>query len=506
MDELKLKFYRIGRDAWLPETANLSVYLKIDNWNDYNFKTLYQITLFDENSNKYDLGNIKIANFGQTEEKRIELPEEFESLSEQYFSLGQSVEYYATIQSLNPELREQLLIGLCDIVYNETLQEKALLEEVTKKSLLRDTSLASIKGQYKRILDGGATLTKYNFKYKTKQTETEAGFKLEFNVNPESNPPTNIHVLIGRNGVGKTHLLNNMVKTLINDENSQGEFNQIRDEWSNPDEEFFSSVVSVSYSVFDPFTPHSEEINKTESFKYSYIGLKKRDGTLKNSDLLVKEFFKSIKHSFGVGKKEKWINAVKSLNSDPLFSQINIIQLSDEPLNETRVLRVFKRLSSGHAIVLLTITKLVETIEEKTLVLLDEPEGHLHPPLLSAFIRALSDLLKNRNAVAIIATHSPVIVQEVPKSCVYKLSRFGLEAKAERPEIETFGENIGTLTREIFGLEVAESGFHKLLKEEVENGLNFRDITQKYNKQLGFEAKLLLRALLIDDDADEELF
>jgi predicted ATP-dependent endonuclease of OLD family len=72
-------------------------------------------------------------------------------------------------------------------------------------------------------------------------------------------------------------------------------------------------------------------------------------------------------------------------------------------------------MSSGHAIVLLTITRLVATVEEKTLVLLDEPESHLHPPLLSAFIRALSDLLYDRNGVAIIATHSPVVLQESSK-------------------------------------------------------------------------------------------
>lgn len=497
---MKLKFYKKERDDWLPESGKLSVYLRIDNWNDYNFRTLYEIILFDENSKKYDLGYVKIANFGQTELERIEVPQEFEVLDGHFFSLGQSVEYYTIIQNLNPQLKEQLLIGLRDIVYNETLQEKALSEEVTRVSLLRDVSIASIKGQYKRILEDGAILSEYHFIYKTNQTENEAGFELECYVTPESNPPMNIQVLIGRNGVGKTHLLNNMVKTLTRQEDNIGFFDSIPNEFD--DIEFFSSVVSVSYSAFDPFTPYYEEETRVESFKYSYIGLKNLDGTLKNSDLLAKEFFESIEHSFHIGKKEKWIKAVESLNSDPLFRAINIIQLSDIPLNEERVLKVFKRLSSGHAIVLLTITKLVETVEEKTLVLLDEPESHLHPPLLSAFIRALSDLLKDRNAVAIIATHSPVIAQEVPKSCVWKLSRFGLEAKAERPEIETFGENIGNLTREIFGLEVEESGFHRLLKEEVEKGYSYEQILDTYDNQLGFEAKLLLRALLNNNDED----
>ena len=501
---MQLKFYKKERNEWLPTEGILSVYLKVDDWNDYSYQTLYEILLFDENGTKHDLGNIKIAYFGQTTEKRTELPTEFTQLDEQYFSLGQSVDYYIKVQTLTPELKEQLLVGLHDIVYDEELQKQALNEDVTTTSLLRGTALTTIKGQYKRILAGGVILTNYDFQYKTEQSDTEAGYKLTFSVKPNSNPPSNIHVLIGRNGVGKTHLLNNMVKTLIDTEDNQGVFIS-----EDSEEDFFSGVVSVSYSAFDPFTPYSkEENNNHKNFRYTYIGLKehtKGKVSLKNFDRLAEEFLESINYIFGVGQKEKWLNAVKNLESDPLFAQIGISNLIKKKIKARKVLRLFKQLSSGHSIVLLTLTKLVETIEEKTLVLLDEPEGHLHPPLLSAFIRALSDLLIDKNAVAIIATHSPVIIQEVPKSCVWKLNRFGLEAKAERFEIEIFGENIGTLTREIFGLEVAESGFHKLLKKEVEDGLSFRKILRKYNNQLGFEAQLLLRALTAENDDIEDL-
>lgn len=56
------------------------------------------------------------------------------------------------------------------------------------------------------------------------------------------------------------------------------------------------------------------------------------------------------------------------------------------------------------------------------------------------------------------------MLQEVPKNCVWKLRRHGTTLLAERPEMETFGENVGTLTREVFGLEVTEAGFHQLLR------------------------------------------
>lgn len=157
--------------------------------------------------------------------------------------------------------------------------------------------------------------------------------------------------------------------------------------------------------------------------------------------------------------------------------------------------------------VLLTITRLVELVEEKSLVLIDEPEGHLHPPLLAAFVRALSELLIARNGVAIVATHSPVVLQEVPRSCAWVLNRSGLSARVDRPDLETFGENVGILTREVFGLEVIQTGFHRLISEAVHQGGYERVLTQ-FGDRLGGEARSLARALSIAPspapDADEK--
>ena len=185
------------------------------------------------------------------------------------------------------------------------------------------------------------------------------------------------------------------------------------------------------------------------------------------------------------------------LESDPIFKDAQVASLapSDEKDGQeagSGTNDIFSRLSSGHKIVLLTITRLVETVAERTLVLLDEPEAHLHPPLLSAFIRALSDLLINRNGVAIVATHSPVILQEVPRSCVWKLRRSGSISVAERPEIETFGENVGILTREIFGLEVSNSGFHRLLAESVMGTQSYEQVVARFNGELGGEARAIV--------------
>ncbi len=177
---------------------------------------------------------------------------------------------------------------------------------------------------------------------------------------------------------------------------------------------------------------------------------------------------------------------------------------SNDKKFKSNVLSKFKKLSSGHKIVLLTLTKLIEKTEERSLILLDEPESHLHPPLLSSFIRALSELLTNRNGAAIIATHSPVILQEVPKSCVWKLRRTGNNTLAERLEIESFGENVGILTNEVFRLEVSDSGFHKLLQELVNEYEYYDQAIDALDNQIGLEAKAILRSMFHHKNNSDE--
>ena len=71
----------------------------------------------------------------------------------------------------------------------------------------------------------------------------------------------------------------------------------------------------------------------------------------------------------------RWLAAVETLEADPLFAEAAVGELLTLPDDEWEgaAKHLFKRLSSGHAIVLLTTTRLVELVDERTLVILDEP-------------------------------------------------------------------------------------------------------------------------------------
>jgi predicted ATPase len=479
---------------------------------------MYSLVVYDAEGRDFFAGGIKIGQFGMRKgQRRSDIPNQFDQLSEEFFSLGQDDSYYEKLNELGPELRDQVLRGLRDVALDQEQFQRALDETVTGVSLLSSVSRATVQGQFSRLARGGARLSRYEFAYtapKVGRSKVEP-VTLSFVVEPESMPPTNIHVLIGRNGVGKTHLLNHMTRSLLDkraDTSVVGAFNVVSDEPT--DGEMFASLVSVTFSAFDPFEPLPNRRDKSEGMQYSYVGLKRTGTTAEGKPLAPKspeklstEFGSSVLVCSKGARLVRWRRALEMLEADPIFREADVASLADEVLdNETQkamARKLFGNLSSGHKIVLLTITRLVETVEERTLVLLDEPEAHLHPPLLSAFVRALSDLLVNRNGVAIIATHSPVVLQEVPKSCAWKIRRSGRSVEAERPEVETFGENVGVLTREVFGLEVTHAGFHKLLREAIDEGDDFAAVLRKFDNELGGEARAIVRALIANRGIEE---
>lgn len=517
-------FFILPRGAKTPDSGRGDVYLKIDHWNDFSFVTMFFMSLHDEMGRYHDIGLVKIGFRDQTTDVPTykKAPSNFIALGEEFFSLGQDADFYKKVAALG-DFGKSVLLSLRDLVLSPGIIDDVRDEKVLKISLLRDISLSVMKGQFARILEGRPQLTDFKFRFSRPETEDLGAIDLSFDVNMGSIPSTNIHAIIGRNGVGKTTLLNGMIEA-ITSENSSAKFLNVG--WWQEEEiskDYFSSLVSVSFSAFDPFTPPAEQPDPSRGTCYFYIGLKDSANPEyhRNIGELRIDCVKALIACFyNLEKRNRWLRAINKLGSDENFASMGLERLqlvyettcqdlgervqpdSDEFLAEytNRIQKFLSRMSSGHAIVFLTITRLVSKVEEKTLVLLDEPESHLHPPLLSAFIRAISDLLNDRNGVAIIATHSPVVLQEIPKSCVRKIYRTGASITSSWPSVETFGENVGLLTSEVFSLEVERSGFHDLLADSVRGGGAYSEIVASYNNQLGLEGRSILKALVENRD------
>ena len=496
----KLEFRVVNALNEVSENIKNQFILKRDSWDDFCYRTTFVLYYFQNKQTCHQIGNLKIIK-KDMQGGNVDIPNMFNELSDDYCSLGWDQNYYEEIMGIFKSNSTNIFKSLRDCAYNQNIYESFKDEYAMKKSLLRKITSQNVKETFKNIINKDASQTQYKFEFAFKNSDV----KLGVSVIPNSNPPTNIQVLIGRNGVGKTRLLAGIAESIIEEKNDKypGIEGQILFLDKDDESAKFSSLITMGFSPFDAFLPLTKyKINK-KNIEYIYVGLKnvksnKNKSDFKNLDDLIKDFKASIINILNSVKRERWINAIKILNSDPRFNELDLLNLALSN-NISTIIDRYKTLSSGHRIVLLSITKLVDIVNDRTLLLLDEPENHLHPPLLSSYIRALSNLLKSRNAVAIIATHSPVVLQEVPKSCVSILNRYGNEYTISRPILETFGENVGILTREVFKLEVENSGFHNILEMFANDGLTYKEIMNKFENQIGIEGQAILRAILLNN-------
>ncbi|MGB7203826.1 MAG: AAA family ATPase [Pyrinomonadaceae bacterium] len=492
-----------------PSTPTEVVYLVIDNWNDFGYKTTYYLEYVNSDGQRVEIGGVKFGRFNMKEDEyRVELPDSFERLEDSFFSIGTTREYYEGISRLGADIRTAILTGLRDLAFDDTNFAQALNEQVTKTSLLRSVSVVSIRGQFRRLAKGKGALSAFSFEYLRPEMSGSNGQPepLGFRVVPDSKPPSNIHVLIGRNGVGKSHCFASMAQTIVGrpDAIPRGKF--IEHSTENP-EDVFANLVFVAFSLFDSSLFSQIENNRNPESRIQFypigiIPLNPTEMVLDSTPASIisyhfeQQFFKALELCTRNRTIPRWKRIMRILESDPILKDCGFQGLDaedDHTLQEAKT--IFKNLSSGHKIICLTLTQLVAVVAERTLVLIDEPESHLHPPLLSAFIRALSELLIEQNGVAIIATHSPVVLQEVPRDCVWILDRSGRKLTAYRPTSETFGENVGTLTRDVFHLEVAESGYNNLLIEAVAENDTYDSVLNYFDGKLGSEARAIVRGL-----------
>ncbi|KHS74165.1 hypothetical protein QT13_04115 [Pectobacterium brasiliense] len=505
-----------------------TVYLVKDNWNDWFYwETLFTMFYSDDKDGLHKIGYTKIAQKDMKEASQLSeeekgkpfnkpgLPESFPSLGEEFFSLGQSENFYETLNQFSKKISTDVLKGIRDCAYDLKVFERYINHPAMKESLLRDISERNIRESLHALAYDEEHNKPFNFSYLFPNKDVnENEIRLDFSVNNKDTPQSNIQAIIGRNGVGKTTLFSGFIKGVIkldaDNENLVGSLQVKESEaWEN-NNTYFNSLTLCSYSPFDRFGP-VDIASLPSGVKYQYIGLmildsrgndNERKLRPKSSDELHIEFCKSMQECLVGVRRQRWLECLKILENDPLFSEAGVTKLAEfEDKSYSKdwrnIVKTFlNKLSSGHLVTLLSITKLVEVTEDRSLTLIDEPEAHLHPPLISAYIRAVSHLMSERNGVAIVATHSPVVLQEVRSDCVWILNRTGKFASAYRPEIETFGENVGTLTREVFSHEVINTGFYKMIADSCEKSTTFDEVNNYFSNKLGGEARALARSLI----------
>ena len=120
---MQFSFRVLGVREKLRPKLRGQVFLCPGAWDDYSFKTSCDVVLLNSDGNAIDLGTVKIGYKGQSSGwTRDKLPQEFEALPAEYFSLGQDVKYYMkAYELLDIDARNSLLNALRDVGRSRTL-------------------------------------------------------------------------------------------------------------------------------------------------------------------------------------------------------------------------------------------------------------------------------------------------------------------------------------------------------------------------------------------------
>ena len=137
------------------------------------------------------------------------------------------------------------------------------------------------------------------------------------------------------------------------------------------------------------------------------------------------------------------------------------------------------------------ITSLLAWVKENSLIIFDEPEMHLHPNAIASLFTVLNGVLRQYRSFALIATHSPQFIQEIPAKRVLVFERTGNVTELRHLQGETLGENISNLTRHIFETYEIPSHYKKVLKKLSEER-EYEEVLELFDQGLSTNAKSYL--------------
>ncbi|AUG40283.1 hypothetical protein CXP47_10480 [Pseudomonas chlororaphis] len=377
------------------------------------------------------------------------------------------------------------------------------------------------------------------FGFTTKPREAST-YTVNFTYRDSDLIPDRVHCLIGVNGVGKTRYLKNLILAIQKKINSVSEsripsqlFDQngdlaladeheYGDNWSN-----LPSFSRVCVYSTDPHNVLPRRTNLRGSFDYLYF-----DMGLEEKASLSYQLADLIRSEDRLGSEERFVLFKKIMQKTVPDAQLLIpvhnklqdnAKIVDElgnawiPLaavrgNELRVLDILNNisesrdlafrtekisalpLSSGQKMFFRFATHFLSVADQGTLVLIDEPETHLHPNLITEFMNLLYEVLLATSSIAVVATHSAYVVRETPSHCVHVFRRKQDSTIAvDQFYIKTLGASIAELSETIFGDSLVESFNDKIVSQIIERKISIEEIIKQYSDILSMDMLIKIK-------------
>lgn len=484
--------FTVGEE--LPSSPVSPAFLVLSGWDDYKFKTEFTLHLAIDGAYQR-IGRVKIFARAMSETDdgwtREYLNDVFVRLDPTCFcSIGQEASYYSRLGSFPNG--EEVLTGLADLSFH---RESWVLDDgVVESSLLRKRSarllIPAARDHFagRRPDNGQRNQLAYRNRY---DVGGPKHFQVDFDATLDV--PGRCHVVVGKNGVGKTSLVLGLAHWLGSSGGKQAE----------GDHPNFSKVVVVSFNAFDGLfrelgrvsdvvlvgqrLTQEQRANLMKASKKLEQSLERYEFSKAEGEALMALInYESApvdyRSFYQLSNDSEWLAFIEHAFESPKLST----QITSSPED------ALSQMSAGQRVLVALYAALFFHLDHAALVIIDEPEAHLHPSLIARFMRCLNELLSKKRSFAVITTHSPIIVQETPSKFVSILSRHGDVTTSGRPLFQTFGEGIDEITADLFETDFRSSHWKRLLRGFVKMGLSNEDIADKFDGQLSLSARAFI--------------
>ena len=515
LEELKFKKYKV----FFSDRRNTSEYLDgativfspaNTDFDNFKYSCEYEYRIFTRGYEEHSSGFVLLGFLGKDEridEKGVvhckgklissgELPE--------FFTMAEGMGTYRDIiRDNNLAAGRNILLAMNDLV---ALKRKSMTSELVKNAertsvfrlafMRRNENYFAYNNAH-TILDGleeeemGVMSTNLALKFKLEGFNRS--HELTLNFDPKNILPKRINVLIGRNGLGKSQALNHICRSLLSSSDSF-----VDSERGRP---LINRLLAIASPGETIGTFPRERVHKYIKYRKIVLGSQARSKSSKGLGDSLVQLARSEEHIKGKNRWDIFVEAIKPMADFhslviPMDTGISVYNNStisvqgkhfafvwslrnggeqalrevwgaiERTKNPVRVIDgVITPLSSGQIAYLKFAVQVCAFIENGTLVLLDEPETHLHPNFISDFIRLLDGLLEATGSQAVMATHSAYFVREVARDQVHVFKRNeGGSVDVIHPRLKTFGADVGAISYFVFDDEIQNNLVGKIIE------------------------------------------
>lgn len=471
-----------------PKDVPCFVLVHDSKWNDAGWLTGFALFYYGIDDKQY-IGKVKITDAVSLNAEGI--PTNFTNLENNFCSLGEE-DYYINLKELFGRDFETILYALKDSAFFSEIQEKFEKEESFIKSLIRYDQSEQLLREIKYKIYGFDLNNLYSFKYTFQPKYSKESVDVLFDFNDNQEVPSRIFAIIGKNGAGKTQLITSLPLKISMKEDTN----------FSPRTPLFSKVIAISYSLFDNF----EIPKKTSKFNYVYCGLLDENKDLLTPRQQLLRFHKTSGIIFSLERVERWRNILCNFIDEEIINEFIIETVStlggkEYTYDREKFNTLKNKLSSGQHILLYTISEIVANIRRDSLLLFDEPETHLHPNAIAQLMNVIYELVHEFESYCIITTHSPLIIQELLSRNVFVLEKNGNVPYIRKIGIESFGENLTTLTEEVFGNKEISKQYKKIIDRLLANENDYESVVTKLesdNIPLNLNTRLYIKSKIVE--------